>query len=155
MGILTDEMKRMVQEQRLGFVATVSPDGTPNLSPKGTILPHGDTQLVFADIRSPRTIANLQKNPAIEINVINAFSRKGFRFKGRARIIADGDEFQGWLSFYQNQGMVDAPKRIQAIVITDVEQALPVISPGYDRDISEQEMKKYWKKHYFDLAQKD
>ena len=29
-------MKRVVEEQRLGFVATVSPDGTPNLSPKGT-----------------------------------------------------------------------------------------------------------------------
>src|SRR6266581_2563776 len=29
-------MKRLVTEQRLGFVATVCPDGTPNLSPKGT-----------------------------------------------------------------------------------------------------------------------
>ena len=29
-------MKRVVGEQRLGFVATVCPDGTPNLSPKGT-----------------------------------------------------------------------------------------------------------------------
>src|SRR6185295_14131401 len=32
----TDDMKRVVEEQRLGFVATVCPDGTPNLSPKGT-----------------------------------------------------------------------------------------------------------------------
>ena len=33
---LTEEMKRVVLEQKLGFVATVCPDGTPNLSPKGT-----------------------------------------------------------------------------------------------------------------------
>jgi uncharacterized protein len=32
-GLLTADMKRVVEEQRLGFVATVCPDGTPNLSP--------------------------------------------------------------------------------------------------------------------------
>jgi predicted pyridoxine 5'-phosphate oxidase superfamily flavin-nucleotide-binding protein len=36
MGVLTADMKRVVEQQRLGFVATVCPDGTPNLSPKGT-----------------------------------------------------------------------------------------------------------------------
>jgi predicted pyridoxine 5'-phosphate oxidase superfamily flavin-nucleotide-binding protein len=36
MGILTDDMRWMVDEQQLGFIATVCPDGTPNLSPKGT-----------------------------------------------------------------------------------------------------------------------
>jgi hypothetical protein len=36
MGILTDDMKRIVREQRLGYIATVCPDGTPNLLPKGT-----------------------------------------------------------------------------------------------------------------------
>jgi predicted pyridoxine 5'-phosphate oxidase superfamily flavin-nucleotide-binding protein len=35
-GVLTADMKRVVEEQRLGFVAAVCPDGTPNLSPKGT-----------------------------------------------------------------------------------------------------------------------
>jgi len=34
MGILTNDMKRVVEQQRLGFVATVCPDGTPKLSPK-------------------------------------------------------------------------------------------------------------------------
>ena len=37
MAALSDEMKRVVERQRLGFVATVCPDGTPNLSPKGTL----------------------------------------------------------------------------------------------------------------------
>jgi predicted pyridoxine 5'-phosphate oxidase superfamily flavin-nucleotide-binding protein len=38
MGILTDEMKRVIAQQRLIFAATVCPDGTPNLSPKGTAM---------------------------------------------------------------------------------------------------------------------
>ena len=36
MAILTDDMKRLIREQRLGFYATVCEDGSPNLSPKGT-----------------------------------------------------------------------------------------------------------------------
>jgi predicted pyridoxine 5'-phosphate oxidase superfamily flavin-nucleotide-binding protein len=58
MATLTEDMKRVVREQRLGYVATVCPDGTPNLSPKGTTRVWDDNHLVFADIRSPRTVAN-------------------------------------------------------------------------------------------------
>jgi predicted pyridoxine 5'-phosphate oxidase superfamily flavin-nucleotide-binding protein len=65
---LTADMKRVVMEQRLAFVATVCPDGTPNLSPKGTIAVWDDDHLVFADIRSPGTIANINKNPAMDVN---------------------------------------------------------------------------------------
>jgi predicted pyridoxine 5'-phosphate oxidase superfamily flavin-nucleotide-binding protein len=36
MGVLTTEIKEFVKKQKLGFIATVCPDGTPNLSPKGT-----------------------------------------------------------------------------------------------------------------------
>ena len=35
MGITSEDMRRVVEEQRLGYAATVCPDGTPNLSPKG------------------------------------------------------------------------------------------------------------------------
>ena len=34
MAIITDEMARMIAELRLCYVATVTPDGRPNLSPK-------------------------------------------------------------------------------------------------------------------------
>jgi hypothetical protein len=33
MAMLTEDMKRVVREQRLGFYATVCEDGSPNLSP--------------------------------------------------------------------------------------------------------------------------
>ena len=62
MGILTEDRKRVVTEQRLGFVATVCPDGTPNLSPKGTLAVWDDTHLVFIDIRSPNTVENIRRS---------------------------------------------------------------------------------------------
>jgi predicted pyridoxine 5'-phosphate oxidase superfamily flavin-nucleotide-binding protein len=53
-GILTDDMKRVVRQQRLAFVATVCADNTPNLSPKGTIAVWDDDHLVFVRARWER-----------------------------------------------------------------------------------------------------
>jgi predicted pyridoxine 5'-phosphate oxidase superfamily flavin-nucleotide-binding protein len=63
MGRLTEDMKRVLREQRLGYVATVRPDGTPNLSPKATTTVWDDDHLIFADLRSPGTVENLHHNP--------------------------------------------------------------------------------------------
>jgi predicted pyridoxine 5'-phosphate oxidase superfamily flavin-nucleotide-binding protein len=63
MGILTEEMKRVVTEIQLCYAATVTPDGKPNLSPKGSITVLGDDELGFADLASPGTIENLRHNP--------------------------------------------------------------------------------------------
>src|SRR5215831_5474557 len=98
MGILTADMRRVVEEQQLGFVATVCPDGTPNLSPKATTAVWDEDHLIFADICSPTTIANLRRNPAIEM------SRKGYRFKGIATIFAAGPQFDELVTFYRERG---------------------------------------------------
>ena len=99
MGVLDAPMKLLVERQRLGFVATVCPDGTPNLSPKGTTVVWDDDHLVFADIHSPGTVANLRSNPAVEINVVDVMVRKGYRFKGTARVLGDGVLFDEILTF--------------------------------------------------------
>ena len=72
MGILTDDMRRTVDAQQSGFIVTVCPDGTPNLSPEGTTAAWDDEDLVFADISSPGTIANFRHNPVLEINVVDS-----------------------------------------------------------------------------------
>jgi uncharacterized protein len=43
--MLTQDMKRIITEQRLGFVATIDADGSPNLSPKGTMLVIDDRRI--------------------------------------------------------------------------------------------------------------
>lgn len=50
---LDDDMRRVVREQSLGFVATVCADGTPNLSPKGTSIVWDDEHLAFLHLHSP------------------------------------------------------------------------------------------------------
>jgi uncharacterized protein len=150
---LTADMKRVVKEQRLAFVATVCPDGTANLSPKGTIAVWDDGHLVFADIHSPQTVANLQKNPSIELNIVDPFARKGYRFKGTGKVISEGEFFQEILRFYEGT-WVDTPRTksghaIRAFVLVSVETALPLISPAYDNpSVDELSIRKFWISHF-------
>ena len=144
MPILTDDMKRVVLEQRLGFVATVCQDGTPNLSPKGTTTVWDDDHLVFADICSPGTVANLQQNPAIEINVVDPDVRKGYRFKGTGIVLTEGPKFEEILAFYRRRGSQNS---IRSIVLVKVERALPLVSPAYDLGATEDEIRERWRQH--------
>jgi uncharacterized protein len=147
MAKFSDEIKNLLIGQKLGFVATVSPDNTPNLSPKGTIIVWKNN-LVFADIKSPNTIANLKKNPAIEINVVDPISRKGYRFKGTAKIISEGEEFEKIIEHYKKQGI---KSKINLLVSVQVEKLNQVTSPLYDLGYSEKEIIDKWKKHYLSL----
>ncbi|HEX6819623.1 MAG TPA: pyridoxamine 5'-phosphate oxidase family protein [Ktedonobacterales bacterium] len=139
--MLTDDMRRVIEEQRLAYVATVCLDGTPNVSPKGTLAVWDDETLIFADIRSPRTVANLRRNPAIEVNVVDPLLRKGYRFKGTARVHAEGQQFDAGVDFLRRRG-VSSP--IRAVVLVTVARALPVISPAYDSGASEDEVRARW-----------
>ena len=153
MGILTEDMKRMVGQQRLGFIATVCPDGSPNLSPKGTAAVWDDDHLVFADLASPVTMTNLRQNPALEINVVDVFSRKGYRFKGTARIIEkERDEglFNEILQAFEQgtRGVHQVRLPARAYVLVKVERALPLVSPGYVPGKTETETRKEWAEHW-------
>lgn len=145
MGILTSAMRRMVEEQRLGFAATVCPDGTPNLSPKGTTSVWDDDHLIFADIHSPRTVANLRHNPAIEINVVDPLVRKGYRFKGTGEVLEEGPRFAEALAFFRRRGV---ESDIHAVVLVRVTRALPLVSPAYDGGATEDEIRARWQRYW-------
>jgi uncharacterized protein len=148
MGTLTVDMKRVVEQQRLGFVATVCPDGTPNLSPKGTTAVWDDDHLIFANIRSPGTLANLRQNANVEVNVADPFVRKGYRFKGVASILESGPLYDKLLAFYRERGSQFA---IREIVMIQVQTAQPIDSPAYDLCLTEEEVRDRMERHFQSL----
>lgn len=145
MAVLTADMKRVVDEQRLGFVATVCADSTPNVSPKGTVAVWDDDHLVFANIRSPATIENLRHNASVEINVVDVFVRKGYRFKGVATIFDSGPLYDQILAFYLKRG---SKNPIQEVVLVRVQQAQVIDSPAYDLGLTEEEVHARWASHW-------
>lgn len=90
-GPISDQVRELIQAQRLCYVATASPDGQPNLSPKGSLKVLDRCQLAFADMASPQTVANLRTNPRLEINIVDPFLRRGYRIKGTAEVLDDPD----------------------------------------------------------------
>jgi uncharacterized protein len=154
MARLTEDMQRVVLEQKLGFAATVCPDGTPNLSPKGTTTVWDEDHLLFADIWSPQTVRNLAENPGIEINVVDPIVRKGYRFKGRASLHRDDDTYEQGLALLRERGYDARRERVRTIVLVAVEHAAPLVSPAYEGGASEALVAAAWERHFDELARR-
>jgi predicted pyridoxine 5'-phosphate oxidase superfamily flavin-nucleotide-binding protein len=129
MPILTADMRDVIQRAILSFVATVNEDGSPNLSPKASLVARNDT-LFFADIASPQTIKNVHRNPEIAINVVDVFARRGYRFNGTASVLPVGDPDREFVAEWVRQtNGSDYP--VNHVVRIDVREALPLLSPAY------------------------
>ena len=118
---------------------------TPNLSPKGTTAVWDDDHLMFADIRSPQSVENIERNPVVEVNVVDPLVRKGYRFKGQAEIHRADDVFERGLEMYRDMGVTS---EIRAVVLIRVDRAQPVISPAYDRGDTEEQVKDRWRRYW-------
>ena len=141
-AIITRDMRAVVQSAHLCFAATVTPDGRPNLSPKGTIRVWDDSHLFFLDIASPTTRANLERSPWIEINVVDQLSRRGYRFLGRAQLHVDDDVYaEATRRVFAQEG---SKYPVAAVVLVAVERALPLFSPGYMHIADEASMRATW-----------
>jgi uncharacterized protein len=126
-------------------VATVCPDGTPNLSPKGTTAVWDSDHLVFANIRSPGTLANLRQNANVEVNVVDPFVRKGYRFKGVASVLESGPRYDEVIAFYKERGVASV---IREVVMVRVQRAQPIDSPAYDLGLTEAQVRARWQRHW-------
>ena len=144
MARISRDVAAFVHEQRLGFHATVSPDGTANVSPKGTTAVFDEEHLMFADIRSPQTLRNLEANPSIEVNVVDPILRRGYRFKGTATVHERGPVVERAHAVFAAVGYTVAPERIRAIVLIRVGEIAPLLSPSYDDGSSEADVAAPW-----------
>ncbi len=145
MGKISDAVKDFLKQQKLGFVATINENNTPNLSPRGTIFAWGDEHVIFADIKSPQTTKNLERNSTVEINVINPITRKGIILNGNASILKEGKEFFEILGYYKEQGIQSKIVAVAKVKVTEIQE---ITSPLYDLGYSENEIKEKWKKYY-------
>ena len=141
--MLSQEMRHTVDKHRLGYVATVSDSGEPNLSPKGTFVVVNDRVLAFGDIRSPGTVANLRRRPAVEVNFVDPLARRGFRARGLGTVNDRSSEayrlhrplFDRW------EALAD---RIEHIVLIELTEVKPLSSPVYDDGADEDDLRAKW-----------
>ena len=91
MAGLSPQMKQVIAEQKLGFVASVDADGaTQPYHPKALswCWTMRTSCLAKSVLRVP--CATLLSGPRVEVNFVDPIIRKGIRIKGTARL-------RGWL----------------------------------------------------------
>jgi len=119
MPMLTNKIKETIAEVRPGIVATADRDGKPNVSAKGSVRVLDDDHLVFADINSARTIANLRENPSISVLVLHPKSMRGCRIWGKAEVLDSGELFDQMSKEYAKRNI-----KVNHVVKVTVEEAL-------------------------------
>jgi hypothetical protein len=89
----------------------------------------------------------------MEVNVVDPFLRKGYRFRGRAEVHTEGAFFHEAVGFFgRGADAVEHPQeRIRSIVLIEVDRALPLVSPAYELGTSEEEIVAFWERYYSSL----
>lgn len=147
---ITEQMKIIAENHPLGIVGTINADGTPNVSPKGTMVVLDDDTIIFGEIASPGTLANVLERPAMEINFVDVLARRCFRAKGEAEVLNSGsDEFNTLRPHFDRWG--DLADRIRHIIRLRVTESSIVVTPAYALGQTEADLKAHWKAHYAKL----
>ena len=93
MAKLTEEIKDLIETNRIAYVATVDENGAPNVSPKSTFSILDDDTFIFAEIMSTRTRQNLLNNPKIAVYFYSKETNIGCQIKGEAEMLDSGELF--------------------------------------------------------------
>ena len=75
------DIPKQVQEfmpGKMGWVATATREGVPNVTPKGTVQVLDDQHIIFADLFSLKTRQNLEQNPQVAVTVVDPATAKGY-----------------------------------------------------------------------------
>lgn len=108
-------------KNKMAWVATATPDGLPNATPKGTVQLLDEEHLVFADLFSLKTRENLQINPKVAVTVVDEKTHKGYQLKGSVELIDSGslfDRIAGQLEKASKQ--LPKPKYVVKIAVDSV-----------------------------------
>ncbi len=118
MAKITEEMKGMVKGQQ-AYVATASPDGVPDVAPKGTVEILDDEHIIYSEIAGKHSWENVQKNPKVAIVAGDMSKMQCLRFSGTAEIITGGELMEKGKARMEKMGM-PAPKAVVKVKVEEI-----------------------------------
>ena len=118
MAKLSEQAKKIIGEFGPALIATASKSGKPNVSPKGSFRVLDDEHVIFANIASPRTMANLKENPQLTALMLDRSSRKGCRIWGKVEILDSGELFDSLSAEFAPQNI-----KVKSVIKVTVEEA--------------------------------
>jgi predicted pyridoxine 5'-phosphate oxidase superfamily flavin-nucleotide-binding protein len=110
------------------LVGTVSANGQPQISPKGSVLVHDATKLAYWERSLRSALANVRDNPNVVIYFRNPARAAelpqgaALRFYGKARIVESGPEREAVMGKVVKRELDADPGRKGVAVIVDVDR---------------------------------
>lgn len=127
---LTQEIKKSIDKCVLCWLATVSNDLIPNVSPKEVFNYYDANKIIIANIASPQSVNNIKQQNNVCVSFVDVLVQKGFQIKGNARIVQVGDS--GFLEMEQvllkiTKGMFP----FSSITEITIDTVKPILAPRY------------------------
>lgn len=99
--MLDENVRRLLDESVLCWLATSSAAGQPSVSPKEVFAAFKDDSVIIANIASPGSARNIGENPHACLSFINIFTQKGYQVSGPATILRAGNP-----DYHEAQGVL-------------------------------------------------
>lgn len=127
---LTKEIRGYLDRSVLCWLATVSTENLPNVSPKEIFNCYASNQIIIANIASPQSVRNIKQNENVCVSCIDILVQKGLQIKGTAKIITKNDvEFSAMERILTLMTGGNFPfATITSITVTQVK---PILAPKY------------------------
>jgi uncharacterized protein len=134
--MVTDSIKRFVEETELAFVASADQEGRPHLAAgRGIHLPD-PRHLEFEAWFCRKTLSNVVRNPQVAITVTAPETGNGFQFIGRVESTADTAILDGFVPGLEPPGMPQVCSRLRIRIeevmefSADIHSDSPLLTAG-------------------------
>lgn len=127
---LTVSIKKSIDKSVLCWLATVSSENIPNVSPKEIFNYFGKETIIIANIASPQSVRNILHNQNVCVSFIDVLVQKGFQLKGVAEIIKKNNKKFSEMEKVLLK-MTGGTFPFTAIIVITVQQAKEIIAPSY------------------------
>lgn len=138
--MLTREMSDLINHHTAGMVASINDDGTPSVSPKATFFIVDEATIAFANIRSPGTLKNIRKRPAVEVSFLDVVYRKAVRVTGTATFVRRGEGDPKLADLFK-VGWPDLVPVASGFVKINISAAEMIYSPAYDLGATKEDLR--------------
>ncbi|MEM1121885.1 MAG: pyridoxamine 5'-phosphate oxidase family protein [Bacteroidota bacterium] len=128
--MLTPNIKKYIDQSVLCWLATVSREGIPNVSPKEIFTYLDDGHIGIAHITSPISLRNIRANVNVCVSFVDVFVQKGYKLVGQAEIIdKNAPTFQN--DAHKILTMAGEAFPVQALLKIKIVKTAPIIAPSY------------------------
>ena len=119
MAQLTEAMKDFIKDN-LEWVATVSPDGVPDLGPKMSMFALDDEHLAYHERTAGQTYRNLENGSPLVVAFVNFEQKKGYRFRGEVILHTDDAVYDEQVRLAKERG-TKVPACVPVMTIDTIE----------------------------------